>query len=96
MTGNIDIYETVCKFFMKSRNIHISGTILQALEKELIKMLGKNKQNIIGFQVLTVVTMNSTMFGDVFPHSIAEMTVYFYQATWAHIPNDSTLQAKHL
>jgi hypothetical protein len=65
MTRHADIYETVCKFFMKSRNILISRTILQALEKELTKMWGKNKQNVIGFQVLTAVTMKSTLFGDV-------------------------------
>jgi hypothetical protein len=75
---------------MRSRNIHISGIILQALVKELPEMPGKNKQNI------TAVTMNSTIFWDVLPHSMVEMVVYLYQTTWASITKDSTLQAKHL
>jgi hypothetical protein len=60
---------------MRSRNVHISGTILQALVKELTKMLGKNKQNV------TAVTMKNTIFGDVLPHSMVEMAVYLYQIT---------------
>jgi translation initiation factor IF-1 len=96
MTGHTDIHETVCGSFVRSRNIHISGTILQILVKKMIKLLGENKKNIIGFEVLTAVTMKGTIFCDVLPHSMVEMAVNFYCTTWAHIPKDSTLQAEHV
>jgi hypothetical protein len=36
--------------------------------------------------------MMSTIFGDLPPDNIVEITVNFYQTTWAHIPRDNILQ----